>query len=164
MAERLWLWMLRACVSVRASCRRRRRRRRRASTVVVVTSCVPNAAAGALYCCCLYLLQVDSDGIQKIWDVRKFQCLQTIDTSFEGTTAFCYVPPVKAGSRKRTAGVVTGTKSLHVFKQDVATGQGLLSLTDDKPVNHVRVLGNQVCACLCVCVERMGGGMGWRHR
>lgn len=90
------------------------------------------------------ILTVDSDGVQKIWDMRKFQCLQTVETSFKHTSAFAYVPAIKAGSRKRTAGVVTATKMLHVFKQENATGQGLLSRTDDKPVNHVLICDTNV--------------------
>ena len=33
---------------------------------------------------------------------------------------------------------------MHIFKQDVATGQGLLSLTDDTPINIVRVCGGTI--------------------
>ena len=76
--------------------------------------------------------------------MRKFQCLQTIDTSFKHTTTYAYVPAIKTGSRKRTAGTVTATKVLHVFTQDAGTGQGVLSLTDDQPVNHVRVCDGHI--------------------
>ena len=51
--------------------------------------------------------------------------------------AFAYVPP--SPMEGRSAEIVATTKMLHVFKQDMAPGHGVLSLTDDKPVTHMIV-------------------------